>query len=218
MKVATNVLILGANGSIARIVTAALLRDKQIHLTLFLRRAERLKHLKDEPNVTVVEGDVRDSKTLSSAMAGQNIVYTNVDGPDMEDQMRNIVSAMNASGVRRIIFISAGGVYDELPGEFGRWNKQMLGDILIPYQKSVEVLEAAEAVNYTILRPVWLTNEDQVNYETTRKEEIFRGTEVSRKSVADLVIRLIHHPEEQQGESLGVNKPGTEGTKPAFYR
>jgi NAD(P)H-binding len=61
-----------------------------------------------------------------------------------------------------------------------------------------------------------LTDEDEVDYETTEKDEAFRGTEVSRKSVAALMVKIIHSPDDFLGSSLGVNKPDTDGDKPAF--
>lgn len=218
IRMTENVLILGANGQIARLATDMLLDETDVNITLFLRRANRLKHLSAEERVTIVDGDVLDLEKLKAAMSGQDIVYANLDGADLEKQAIQIVTAMVGSNVKRLIFVSAGGVYDELPGKFGEWNKRMLGDIIIPYQKSVEAIETSDLVDYTILRPVWLTNQDEIAYETTRKGETFKGTEVSRKSVAAFVVELIKNPEQEIKESLGVSKPGTDGDKPAFYR
>lgn len=167
-----NVLILGANGQIARIATDMLLDETEVNITLFLRRSNRLNHFsEEEERVTIIDGDVLDLEKLNAAMAGQDIVYANLDGADLEKQAINIITAMVDENVKRLIFVSAGGIYDELPGEFGEWNKRMLGDILIPYQKSVEVIENSDLVDYTILRPVWLTNQDEINYETTKKKK-----------------------------------------------
>ncbi|WP_167815209.1 NAD(P)H-binding protein [Sporolactobacillus shoreae] len=44
------VLVLGANGHIARIVTDRLLSETNHDLTLYLRRAKRLKHI-DKPRM-----------------------------------------------------------------------------------------------------------------------------------------------------------------------
>lgn len=45
------------------------------------------------------------------------------------------------------------------------------------------------------------------NYETTQKGEAFKGSVVSRKSVAALVVRLAESPELEVRRSLGVSKP-----------
>jgi nucleoside-diphosphate-sugar epimerase len=135
---------------------------------------------------------------LEEAMVGQDVVYANLSG-DLERYAENIVEAMEATNVKRLIFISSMGIYDEVPGE-------KYGSILNPYRKSAAVIEASN-LDYTILRPAWFTNKDEINYETTQKGEPFKGYEVSRKSVADLVVKLAELPESEVRSSLGVNRP-----------
>lgn len=55
----TNVLILGANGQLARNTTRYLLEHTAARLRLYLRRASRLKN-PDAQRVEIVEGDVLD--------------------------------------------------------------------------------------------------------------------------------------------------------------
>ena len=74
----------------------------------------------------------------------------------------------------------------------------------------------ASGLQYIILRPAWLMDEDAVDYELTAKGEPFKGTVVSRRSVGDLIARLIANPALHVGESLGVSKPGSDGDKPYF--
>ena len=61
------VLILGANGQLARHTTGFFLKHPGVQLTLYLRRAYRLKN-PDPSRVTIVEGDVLDVETLKGAM------------------------------------------------------------------------------------------------------------------------------------------------------
>ena len=114
----TRVLILGANGQLARHTTTSFLERNDVYLTLYLRRASRLKN-PDPSRVTIVEGDVLDGKALQSAMRGQDAVYANLSGP-MAQQARSIVDSMRATGLKRLIFISSMGIYGEVPGEC-RW-------------------------------------------------------------------------------------------------
>jgi hypothetical protein len=58
---------------------------------------------------------------------------------------------------------------------------------------------------------------DEVSYEVTQRHEPFKGTEVSRKSVAALVTDIVTQPDRWVRANLGVNKPGTDGDKPAFF-
>lgn len=80
----TNVLILGAAGSLARVATQYLLDNSEARLTLYLRRAERLKNHAPS-RVNIIEGDVLDSRCLEGAMVGQDIVYANLAG-NMQEQ------------------------------------------------------------------------------------------------------------------------------------
>jgi len=193
----TKVLILGANGGIARQAIDLFLKDTDAQLTLYLRNASRVKNI-DPGRVRVIEGDVMDIETLKQAMTGQDVVYANLAG-DLENMARTIVQAMNETGVTRLIFISSMGIYDEVPGE-------KYGSVLDPYRKSAQVIEASD-LDYTILRPAWFTNRNEIDYEITQKGELFKGSEVSRKSVADLVVKLAVTPGMEIRRSLGVSKP-----------
>src|SRR5699024_5490289 len=139
----------------------------------------------------------------------------NLGGSAFVQQAKSIVMAMRASKVKRIIIISSLGIYDEVPGNFGEWSNNTLGELLVSDRKATDVIEASD-LDYTSLRPAWLTNKDEVDYEITQKDEPFKGTEVSHKSVAELVVKLTKPPELGIRSSLGVNKPNTDGDKPAF--
>jgi uncharacterized protein YbjT (DUF2867 family) len=196
---ATRILILGAYGQIARAATDLFLETTNVQLTLFLRRAGRLKDLGHSDRVRVVEGDVLDPVALKAAVAGQEVVYANLAG-QLEQQAKAIVQAMGEAGLRRLIFISSMGIYDEIPGE-------RHASVLVPYINAARIIEASD-LDYTILRPAWLNDRDEIDYGTTQKGEPFRNAAgvVSRKSVADLVVKLATTPGLESRRSLGVHK------------
>ncbi len=208
------VLVLGAGGQIAHWVIEMLKKNDDVELTLFLRHTKRLKGSAPKRS-KVVQGDVLNMKQLNHAMAGQDIVYANLTGDDIDLQAKNVVAAMNEAGVQRLIFVASLGLYDEIPGKFGAWNRRQIGAYLPPFRRAADIIEAS-GLNYTILRPAWLTDEDEVDYETTERNEPFKGTEVSRKSVAALIVKIIDSPELSARSNLGVDKPNTDGDKPAF--
>jgi uncharacterized protein YbjT (DUF2867 family) len=134
------------------------------------------------------------------------LAYGNLTGNDIDIQVANIAKAMNAVGVKRLIFVASLGVYDEVPGKFGTWNRREIGVYLPPFRRAADVMEASR-IDYTVLRPAWLTDKDEVNCETTERNQPFKGTEVSRKGVAALIVKIIESPELESRRNLGVNKP-----------
>lgn len=55
-----------------------------------------------------------------------------------------------------------------------------------------------------------------MDYEITGRHEPFKGTEASRKSVAALGTKMIESPDTSARANVDVNKPNTDGDKPAF--
>ncbi len=192
----TNVLILGANGQLARNTIRVFLRDSAARLTLYLRRASRSPN-PDPKRVTVVEGDVLDRTRLEAAMEGQDVVYANLSGA-MKQQAESIVAAMHATGVARLIFVSSMGIYGEVPGERYR-------SVLDPYRDSAGVIEASD-LDYTILRPGWFTRDDEVSYRITQKGQPFTGHDVSLDSLSILIVKLALTPGMESRHSIGVSQ------------
>jgi uncharacterized protein YbjT (DUF2867 family) len=191
----TNVLILGAGGNIAGKVIDLLSHDDSIRLNLFLRRAGRLRN-RIGGNSRVIEGDVLNLEDLRGAMMGVDIVYANLAG-ELEGMAKSIVKVMNEKGVKRLIFIGSIGIYEH-----------PLKPMLRPYRKAVDVIEASD-LDYTILRPTWFTDEDEVDYEITKKGEPEKGSVISQKSVAAFVVKIITSPGIFIRESLGIDKPNS---------
>ena len=214
------VLILGATGKIAGHAITALLKKTDDHLLLFTRHPQNLTNV-DDVRETVIKGDTLKTAELNAAVAKADVVYANLRNPQIEQQAQNIVEAMDQNGVKQLVWISSIGIYDEVPGKFGEWTNEMLGggkedSYLGTYLKAADVVSASD-LDYTIIRPAWLTDKDEVDYETTKRGEPFKGTEVSRKSIGNLVEEVIAHPAKYARQDLGVNKPHTAGDKPAWY-
>jgi len=209
----TKVLVLGASGQIARHVVAMLSGDDSIQLTLFARHPKKLT--KAPANANVVQGDVLDDAKLNDAINKQDIVYANLTGDDLDAQAKSVIASMQAMGVKRLVFVLSLGIYDEVPGKFGEWNNATIGEDLKPFRRAADAIEASK-LDYTIIRPAWLTDENEVNYELTERDMPFKGTVVSRKSVADLIAKIIRDPSLHLHGNIGVDKPGTDGDKPTF--
>lgn len=206
------ILILGANGAIANYVIEFLLKVENIELTLFARNTVHIKQF--DTSAKIIEGDVLNTNDLNDAVKEQDIVYANLSG-SVDKMAKEIVSAMDTHNVKRLIFVTSLGIHKEVAGKFGEWNERMIGSDLIPYRKAADIIEKSD-LDYTIVRPSWLTNNDETDYETTQKGEPFKGTEVARKAVAAYITDIIENPQKYIKASVGINKPGVYGDKPAF--
>lgn len=204
------VLVIGANSRIAQWVLR-LLDSGEYQLTLFLRNPEKLPDVLKEKGRVVI-GDATNYQDVSSVVKGQDVVYASLAG-DVINAAKEIVKSMEKQNVQRLIWTSSLGIYNEIPGEFGRWNQQVLGDYYHRYRQAADIVEAS-SLDYTIVRPAWLTDIDEINYETTHRNDPFKGTEVSRKSVASYVVSLINDLQKDVKDSVGIDKPGTDGDRP----
>ena len=189
-----------------------MLAERGHELTLVVRSASRVASV--PAGASVVEADVLDAPALSEAMRGADAVYANLSGP-IDEQARVIVSVMNELGIKPLVFVTSLGIYHELPEPFESWNDAMIGEELVRYRAAADVIKASD-LDYTILRPAWLTNADEIDYETTGRDEQFKGTEVSRRSVAAVVVEALEDGQRFARTTLGLNKPGTDGPKPSF--
>lgn len=211
----TKILIVGAHGQTARIVTDRVLNETDDSLVLFLRDSDRLNQYQNNNRVELIDGDMLDTDSLVKAMDGVDIIYSNVGGINLADQTKSLLEAMKQANKKRLIFISSLGAYHEVPGKFGEWNEQAIAAYLPGFRESAKLIESSDT-DYTMIRPAWMSNKDEIDYETTQKGEPFKGTEVSRKSIADFVIKLFNDSSQHIGESVGLNKPNTDGDKPEW--
>ena len=187
------VIVIGASGSLAKYVIDDLKKQSDVSITLFLRSKRNIAD-REAKGCEIIEGDVMDYKKLREAIDGKDIVYVNLAG-DLEAMTTNIVKAMKETDVARIIAISSIGIY-----------KQPLKSVLIPYRKLADVIEAS-GLDYTILRPDWFTDANEIDFEITKKGEPEKGTAISRKSIAHFVSTIVEKPELHKKENLGISKP-----------
>ncbi|WP_019206509.1 NAD(P)H-binding protein [Limosilactobacillus ingluviei] len=216
--------IFAANGQIARLVEDRILNEAQfenVELTLVLRNAKRLQDLAPHPRVTVVEGDLNDPAVVEQGVAGQDLVFNAVVDHDVANRpTKNLIAAMKAQGVDRLILTNILGIYDEVPGEFGRWNREYcFGGEVKPDNPMVQSdqLAAASGLTYTTLRLPWLNDRDEVKYTITHRHEAFVGVSGSRQSIADVVLKIVADPSFGQNDSLGIADPATAGARRPVY-
>lgn len=186
------VIVIGATGSLAQYVIEEAQKTENIELTLFARNLNRIKSNLSE-GAKIVQGDAMNTEDLKKAILGQDIVYVNLAG-DLDKMSQNIITAMKETGVKRIIAISSIGIYNE-----------PVQSILKPYRKLADNIETS-GLDYTIIRPNWFTSGNDVDYHITKKPEPEVGGAVSRKSIADFVVKMFANPELHKNENVGISK------------
>ncbi|MDW4388355.1 SDR family oxidoreductase [Staphylococcus saprophyticus] len=209
----TKVLILGANGAVSKAAINSFLENTSYTLRLFLRDANRLPDYASD-RIRVREGDATNFENVNRAMEDVDIVLASLSG-ELDKEAQTIVDAMNANNVKRLIFVTSIGIYNEVPGNFGLWVQDQISDYLVIYRKAADIIEQSD-LDYTIFRPAWLTHTNEIDYEITKKDEPFKGTEVSRKSVAAIAVQIAKDPALYSRDNIGINKPNTDFDKPRW--
>lgn len=215
-----NVLILGANGQIARIVEERILNEsafEDVLLTLGLRNPSRLQNLSGNSRVILSDVDLNRQDQVEAAMEEQDLVFVAAVDHDKQNRpTKNVFAAMKTTGVKRVLYTNILGLYNEVPGEFGRWNLAQVRSGLNAAITSDRLL-ADSGVDYTTLRLPWLNNRDEIKYEVTHKDETYVGVSGSRKSIADLILRIISDPTLYSKGSIGIADAATQGLNRPVY-
>jgi len=197
----TNVLIIGATGTIGRAATQMLAETTTDQLTLFSRHASRLN---TTGNQRVVQGNIMNDADLDGAMKGQDAVLVAVSG-NLGQFAKRVIASMKRENASRLLFITAMGIYDEVPASVGSNSNLMFQPGLQTYRDAADAIEQSD-LNYTVIRPGWFTS-GPIDYEVTEKGKPFGGHDISVSSIADLIKRLIEDDNLYSRGSVGINTP-----------
>lgn len=199
----TKALIIGATGSIGRVVAPELLKNTDADLVLASRRPNSIR-VTDPDREQTIQLDVTDDAALEKALQGVDVVFASLSGA-MDTYAKHLVKVMDEVGVKRLIYITTMGIYQEIPAWLGESPEPYSNPILGTYRRAADAIEASD-LDYTILRPGWLDN-GPANYELTKKGEPFGGHDVSRYAIADVVAKIVNDPQFGNRESYGINRP-----------
>ena len=213
-----NFLILAANGQIARIVENRILSEdnfQNINLTLGLRNSHRLISLGSKTRL--MEVDLTNNQAVYKAMYKQEIVFVDVVDHTKDNVItKKVIETMKANRVSRVIFANILGIYNEVGREFGRWNHQF---VLPGLQAAInfDKLLAKSGLDYTTLRLPWLNDRNEIKYSITTHNEPYIGVSGSRKSIADVILKIVRNPELYDKDSIGIADPDTQGKERPVY-
>lgn len=196
MKEVKKTLIIGAHGQIGQILSKKLAESGHLNPTAFIRK-ESQKSVFEKLNVPVIVGDLEDSVCdLTEQFKGFDcIVFTAGSGGstgadktlkiDLEGAVRSMQAAEEA-GASRYVIVSASRSDDR-----AFWDK---ADGMKPYYIAKHFADKAlrnSNLDYTILRPVQLTDDKGTGkiIASLNPDEV--GDEIAREDVANIIVETI---------------------------
>ncbi|MGW6442854.1 NAD(P)-dependent oxidoreductase [Lentzea sp. NPDC055074] len=199
------VAVLGATGATGRqVVSTALRRGHRV--VALVRRAGSFAPA--ESLHEAVWPEVADASTLTRALAGADVVISALGGAEKgpttvcTDGIRSAVTAMKASGVHRLIAVSAHGVletHDKSLYSVAVWAN--VADRMRD-KETMEPLITASGLEWTIVRPPKLSDHDAIGKHKTGTDLRIRlWSSIGRADLAAFLVdeaensRYVHaHP------------------------
>lgn len=179
----TDVLMVGATGSIGRLAVEAAQRHglRPRALVRDVRRAERLL-----PGVELVRGDLEDPASLRNAVGGADaIVLTHGSGGDPETRrrvdyggVRNLLQAFDGAQPRVALMTSIYATRSDIPGNS-------------PWKRRSERLLRASGLPYTIVRPGWFDQADPTQRRLVLEQGGTADGGIARDQIAETLVRSL---------------------------
>jgi len=188
------VVVFGAAGRTGRLIVEQAQAAGHT-VTAFARNPARL--MLAYPGVRVVRGDALQPDLVAGAVEGQDAVITALgtegrgESSILTESMGNILRAMKAYGVRRIVMVSSAGIHGEVPGLFGKLTTYFLRKALADHRGAVEQLKAS-GLDWVALRPMRLMDTPATGrYRVAEVGIPPGGRTISRADVAEFALRQL---------------------------
>jgi putative NADH-flavin reductase len=154
------------------------------------------------PNLQVLQGDVRDAAVVDTAVRGSDAVISVLgptsNAPDfaVSKGTANIIAAMKKYGVRRLILSTGAGV--RMDGDQPKFMDNAIVSILKVVNKNVlqDMIETVDLVRksdleWTIVRVPMLTDDAPSGHVRTGAVGKDVGTRVGRTDMADFILEQL---------------------------
>ncbi len=183
--------VIGATGRTGReIVQQAL--DRGHEVTAFVRSPEGIG-VKNK-RLTVLKGNAMDENQLFQTMQNHDAVISTL-GPRevfkpsslLHDSALAATRAMNRSGVKRLVVLSAAAHFPGIPNRIASFiMRNHMRDSL-----AMEEIVQGSGLDWTIARPPRLTQEDYTTYRSREGAAPKMGFSLARKAVAAFMLDAI---------------------------
>ena len=190
MKIA----VFGASGKTGILIVYQALNQGHL-VTAFARQPSKVTI--QHKNLRIIQGDIMDFDNVRLAVEGRDAVLCalgvdkNKPNTLLSDGTRNILKAMESTGVKRFICMSSAGI---LGNDGGFWFGKIIMPLFLRHvfedkKRQVKVIQESSA-DWVILRPTGLTDAPKTN-----TYKINPGTPTSRSipraDVADFMLKLV---------------------------
>jgi uncharacterized protein YbjT (DUF2867 family) len=184
------ILVLGASGRTGtQVVQQAIARGDAV--TAFVRSTAKAAHLPKAARV--VTGDGLVAQDVAAAMPGHDTVVVAVgDGRVFVSAaiIRNVIAAMKANGVKRVVLLSAYGIGDSGHGLHGFVIRRVMPKLNADKMESERLL-AESGLDWTSVRPPVLTTAPAKGYRAAANARINGFGRLSRADLAAFMLKAI---------------------------
>ena len=190
MKIA----VFGASGKTGILIVYQALNQGHI-VTAFARKPSKVTI--QHKNLHIIEGDILDTDKVALAVEGQDAVlcalgvHKNKPSTILSDGTRNILTAMESTGVKRFICMSSAGI---LGNDAGFWFGRIIMPLFLNHvfedkKRQAKVIQNSNA-EWVIIRPTGLTDAPKTNTYKINLEKPTSGS-IPRADVADFMLKLV---------------------------
>jgi putative NADH-flavin reductase len=193
-KFTMNIVVFGASGKTGILIVYQALNQGHV-VTAFARQPSKVTI--QHKNLRVMQGDVLEPGKVRSAVEGQDAVLCalgvdkNKPNTILSDGTRNILHAMESTGVKRFICMSSAGI---LGNDGGFWFGKIIMPLFLKHvfdDKKRQVKAIGESgAEWVIIRPTGLTDAPKTNTYKINLD-IPTSRSIPRADVADFMLKLL---------------------------
>lgn len=194
-----NIVIIGANGGVGRcLVEQALAAGHNVTAAVRTPGSIALEH----PALRITRCDVREAESVAAAVAGQQAVLVALGDPSRgptalySTGASNVIAAMRAHAVRRLVFLSNFGVLGERASDpVGALLLMMLRRVvrhtLADHARALETIRQWDG-DWVAVRPMAMDRGPlTARYRVAVEGLPMRGRRISRADVADFMLKQV---------------------------
>ncbi|WP_420593369.1 SDR family oxidoreductase [Robiginitalea biformata] len=209
-----DVLVIGANGKIGRMVCDKLKNSEKHNPIAFIRKEEQRAYFEDKGIQVAVESLENSPEALEHVIKNYDaVVFTagsggkTGPGKTMEIDLDGAIKTIEAAQkhrVKRFVMVSASHADDR-----SSWGES---DGMKPYYIAKHYADEAlkrSQLNYTILRPVQLTDEDSPGKVTMSVDPRKVSSQIPREAVAETILQVLDN-KKTYGKTIEMSSGGEE--------